>query len=270
MNHAIASQGFPQLTRKIKSSVLCAVVAGIASIAAPQLSTAQTTVRVGSTPSSAPTGFLDTKTQKYVGLMPDVAEEVAKRAKITMQYRAIPNNALTQALIAGKLDLIAAGLSPTPVRAKVIDFSQPVTNITDGIIIKDSNKRPYRNPSDFANQKIGVLAGTDYVDHLKALNVTQDVKLYDTAADMARDVELGRIDVGIDDYPKLKYQELTGGFKGMHVVDSYQPMAKDDVIAFAVQKGNTQLLNKVNAALDSMKADGTLDALLKKWHWHGN
>ncbi|QBR02448.1 amino acid ABC transporter substrate-binding protein [Paraburkholderia pallida] len=252
-------------------ALLSAVVVGLVSVGTSQIAHA-TVINVGSTPSSAPTGFLDTKTGDYIGLMPDIAQEIAKRSHFDLKYQAIPNGALTQSLIAGKIDLIAAGLSPTPVREKVIDFSQPVTTIPDGIIVKDSNTRTYKSASDFVNQKIGVLAGTDYVDMLKAQNNynAQEVKLYDTTGDIVRDVELGRIDVGIDDYPKLKYQEAKGGFKGMHVVDSYSPMAKNDIIAFAVQKGNATLLKEINAALDSMKADGTLDALLKKWHWRGN
>ncbi|SOE51067.1 amino acid ABC transporter substrate-binding protein, PAAT family [Burkholderia sp. OK233] len=270
MNRIRPSEIFKGLSKKTKATFLSAIVLGLVSVGTPQISCAAAVITVGSTPSSAPTGFLDIKTGKYVGLMPDVAQEIAKRNHLTMTYQAIPNGALTQSLIAGKIDLIAAGLSPTPDREKVMDFSQPVTTITDGIIVRDSNKRPYRNSSDFANQKIGILSGTDYVDMVKKLNIAKEVKLYDTTTDMARDLELGRIDVAVDDYPKLKYQEVTGNFKGVHVVDSYSPMAKDDVIAFAVQKGNSALLSQVDTALNSMKADGTLDALLKKWHWRGN
>lgn len=44
------------------------------------------------------------------------------------------------------------------------------------------------------------------------------------------------------------------------------PMEKDP-IAIGVKKGNTELMAKINKALTDMKADGTLDALLKKWHF---
>ncbi|WP_169708654.1 substrate-binding periplasmic protein [Trinickia terrae] len=268
MNHAKLSGIFSGFSKRAKATLLSTVVFGIVSIGTPQISSA-TVIRVGSTPSSAPTGFLDINTGNYVGLMPDVAQEIAKRSHFDLQWQTIPNGALTQSLISGKLDLIAAGLSPTPLREKVMDFSQPVATDPEGLIIKDSNTRVYRSPSDFAGQKIGAMSGTDYVDMLKAKNNynAEEVKLYDTTADIVRDVELGRIDVGIDDYPKLKYEEAKGGFKGMHVVNGYSPMAKDDIISFAVQKGNATLLKQINTALDSMKADGTLDALLKKWHW---
>jgi polar amino acid transport system substrate-binding protein len=40
-------------------------------------------------------------------------------------------------------------------------------------------------------------------------------------------------------------------------------------IAIAVKKGNSELLAKINDALTKMKADGSLDTILKKWHLAG-
>jgi polar amino acid transport system substrate-binding protein len=82
---------------------------------------------------------------------------------------------------------------------------------------------------------------------------------------MTRDVALGRIVAGFNDYPILKAQEAAGAMAGTRVDDAYVPMEKFD-IAVAVKKGNSALLAKINDALTKMKADGTLDAILKKWH----
>jgi polar amino acid transport system substrate-binding protein len=85
---------------------------------------------------------------------------------------------------------------------------------------------------------------------------------------MTRDVALGRIVAGFNDYPILKAQEAAGAMSGTRVVDAYVPMAKFD-IAIAVRKGNTQLLAKINDALTKMKADGSPNTILKKWKLAG-
>ena len=36
-------------------------------------------------------------------------------------------------------------------------------------------------------------------------------------------------------------------------------------MAFAVQKGNSELLDKINAGLKNVKENGTYDDLVKKW-----
>ncbi len=57
--------------------------------------------------------------------MPDVAAEVAKRQKLDINFTAVPFSTLIQSVIAGKIDMIVAGMTPTPEREKRIAFSQP-------------------------------------------------------------------------------------------------------------------------------------------------
>ena len=223
------------------------------------------TLSAGSPPSSAPTTFLNIKTQQIEGLMPDVVQEIGKRAGFNVSFNAIPFSALIQSVVSGKIDIIVAGMTPTPTRAEVVDFSQPVTAFGEGIIVKDSNKTDYKSVQDLKGTVIGAPTGTDYGDQLRKLGLFVDVKMYDSPADMARDVALGRITAGFSDYPILKAQEASGGLHGTRVVDAYVPMQKF-AIAIAVRKGNTALLGKINDALTKMKADGSLNTLLKKWH----
>ncbi|MGF7190458.1 substrate-binding periplasmic protein [Robbsia andropogonis] len=218
----------------------------------------------GSPPSSAPTTYLDTKTGKISGYMPEIAAEIAKREGLTLDFQSVPFPALIQSVIAGKIDMIVAGMTPTPKRAEVIDFSQVVTAFGEGIFVRDTNKKDYKSAEDFSGDIVGVMAGTDYADSIIKMNVAKEVKIYDNPADMARDVSLGRIALGMTDYPIVKAQQAAGALKGMHVVESYKPM-KSFGVAFGVKKGNTDLLNKINSALDAMRADGTLNKILARY-----
>jgi polar amino acid transport system substrate-binding protein len=223
------------------------------------------TLTAGSPPSSAPTTFMDVKTQKIEGLMPDVVDAIGKREGFNVSFDAVPFSALIQSAVSGKIDIIVAGMTPTPKRAEVVDFSQPVTAFGEGIIVKDSNRTDYKSVQDLKGTVVGAPTGTDYGDQLVKLGIFKEVKMYDSPADMTRDVVLGRITAGFSDYPILKAQEASGGLRGARVVDDYVPMQKFD-IAIAVKKGNAALLAKINDALTKMKADGSLNAILKKWN----
>ncbi|MCW0343524.1 hypothetical protein NB703_001617 [Pantoea ananatis] len=61
------------------------------------------TLTAGSPPSSAPTTFLDTKTGKIEGFMPDVAAEVAKRQHLDVNLTAVPFSTLIQSVLLTKL-----------------------------------------------------------------------------------------------------------------------------------------------------------------------
>lgn len=218
----------------------------------------------GSPPSSAPTTFLNTQTGKIEGFMPDVAAEVAKREHLDIQYSAIPFSTLIQSVIAGKIDMIVAGMTPTEERAKRITFSQPVTAFGAGLIVRDDNKKTYNSWQDLKGEVVGTMAGTDYTQSLMASGIAKEVKVYDSPADMTRDLSLGRVAAGLNDYPILKAQEKAGGLKGMHVVDNYKPEHVSPM-AFGVKKGNDALMAQINSALTGMKDDGTLQTIKTKW-----
>ncbi|EJL82111.1 amino acid ABC transporter substrate-binding protein [Pantoea sp. BIGb0393] len=218
----------------------------------------------GSPPSSAPTTFLDTKSGKIEGFMPDVAAEVAKRQHLEINYTAIPFSTLIQSVIAGKIDMIVAGMTPTEERAKRITFSQPVTAFGAGLVVRDDNKKTYNSWQDVKGDIVGTMAGTDYTQSLMASGIAKEVKVYDSPADMTRDLSLGRIAAGMNDYPILKAQEKAGGLKGMHVIDGYKPEHVSPM-AFGVKKGNDKLMAEINSALTAMKDDGTLQTIKTKW-----
>jgi len=222
------------------------------------------TITAGSPPTSEPTTYLNTKTGKIEGFMPDIAAEIARRGNFELQYDAIIFSTLIQSVVSGKIDMIIAGMTPNAERAKVIDFSQPVTAFGEGIFVRDGQEKEFKSSKDFIGEIVGVPSGTDYGLALQKIEGIKEVKFYDNSADLARDVALGRVALGVNDYPILKAAQAAGKMKGTHVVEEYQPMEKFDV-AFGVKRGNKELLTKIDTALTDMKKDGTLEKILSKW-----
>ena len=219
----------------------------------------------GTTPSSAPNAFLDTKTGNISGFMPEVAQKIADESGFDLEFKVMPFSALIQSVKSGKIDMIVAGMSPTEKRAKVVDFSNPVAGLGHTIFVRDDNKKKYTGPNDFSGQVIGISAGTDYADYIRSLNVAKKINFYDGLAQMESDVRNGRISVGMSDDTILKYMDKNGQLKGMHVVESYKQETPYDPIALAVKKGNTELLKKINSSIEGLRASGELKKLQEKW-----
>ena len=253
-------------TSFLQRILVAAAVVAAAACGASEASAAEVTVSAGTTPSSVPNAFLNIKTNQIEGVMPDVIREIGKREGFDVSFDVIPFPALIQSVVSDKIDLIVAGMSPTPKREEVIDFSQPVAFFGKGIIVKDSDKTAYRTVQDLKGTVIGAGVGEETSDELIKLGIFKEVKLYNSGADMARDVALGRITAAFNDYPVWKAQEAAGTLQGCHVVDGFQPLRRVP-IAFGVKKGNAALLSKINDGLAKIKADGTLDKILKKWNF---
>ena len=96
------------------------------------------------------------------------------------------------------------------------------------------------------------------------VDIIKEIKVYDSIPDIIRDVNVGRIKGGFADYPIVAYQIAQGGYPESRVAKNYKSMLVGSV-GIAVRKGDKAMLDKVNASLRKMKADGTIDKILANW-----
>jgi polar amino acid transport system substrate-binding protein len=244
-----------------------ALLAG--SLLAGNVAKAAEILRAGSPPSSKPNSFLDVKTNTIQGFMPDVINEIGRRAGFKVDFQPVPFPALIPSLTSDKIDLIVAGMTPTAKRAEVVDFSDVVVSFGEGLIVKESDPKVYHSAKDLAGETAGAGAGTNYFEAIQKLGVLKELKAYDTGGDMIRDVQLGRIKGAFNDYPILKAQYAAGAMPGLRLEEHYVPVHMNSS-ALAVRKGNKALLDKINDGIRQMKADGTLTKLQKKWGYIAN
>lgn len=247
----------------LKKALLAAFVAA-AALAASSAAQAQTVYRAGSTPTGVPFTFLDTKSNSIQGVMVDLAQAIAKDQNITIDIQGMPFSALIPSLTANKIDLIVAALGMTPARQEIVDFTDPVYSYGDALVVNADDKADYASIEALRGETVGAQAGTVYVDPLKNSGLFKEVKVYDSLADVMRDVALGRIKAGFGDYPIVAYQIAQGVHKGVRLVKEHKPLVSVN-IGMAVRKGDQDRLAAINASLRKLKADGALDAILSKW-----
>ena len=225
---------------------------------------AQTVLKVGSTPTGVPFTFLDTKTNTIEGMMVDIVREVGKTAGFSVQIEGMQFSTLIAGLQAKKIDLISAAMYITPPRQEVIDFSSPIFTYGEGLIVPKSDTKDYKALPEMKGYTVGAQVGTAYVEPLQKSGLFPEVKIYKTIPDIMADVNAGRIQAGFADLPIAAYNLQQGLFPQVRLVRSYVSTITGS-IGIGVRKGEAELLGKVNDALAKLKADGTLDTILKKW-----
>lgn len=245
---------------KVLGRIVLAAGFAMASLAAQ----AQTTMRVGSTPTGTPFTFLDAKTNTIQGMMVDVIEAVGKDLGFTPAIEPLSFSALIPSLTSGKIDIISAAMTGSAERAKVVDFSEEVYSYGEGLVVPATDTKDYKTVADLKGKKIGAQLGTRYVDYMKASGVFSEVVVYDSLPDIMRDVANGRIDAGAGDFPILAYNIAQGRFPQLRLVKSYEP-AVVGPINIAVKKGETDLVKRINGSLAKMRQDGRMAAIKTKW-----
>ncbi len=240
-----------------------AALAAAAAVMTAGTGLAQESFRVGSTPSGVPFTFLDVKTNEIDGVMVDIIKAVGEAEDFTPQVEATQWSALIPSLTGDKIDIIAAAMYATEERAKVVAFTDTVYSYGEGLFVPKDDQTDYKSLDDLAGKTVGAQVGTAYVEPLKASGKLKEVKVYDTIADIMRDVSLGRIDAGFGDRPIVAYQ-LAQGAADVRLAPNYESQITGNV-ALAVRPADTELLGRLNAGLKKVKESGKLDEIIAKW-----
>jgi polar amino acid transport system substrate-binding protein len=157
----------------------------------------------------------------------------------------------------GEYDAVINGLEITAERAEKINFSNPYFYSTLTITRRIDDNRVNR-AEDLRGLRVGVLKVTFAERFVEGLgNVT--IRSYDGQVQPFIDLALDRLDAVVMDTPIALYYAT-----GPQVKNIELPAARM-TFGVGVRKSDVQLLEKINAALDSMKRDGTLRKIYTDW-----
>jgi membrane-bound lytic murein transglycosylase MltF len=101
----------------------------------------------------------------------DLNKQVAvKHLKVHFIFVPTPRDQLIPELLAGRGDIIAADLTITPERQKLIDFSTPFASDVKEVIVTSANATSINNLEDLSGETVFVNPSTSYAENLKLLN----------------------------------------------------------------------------------------------------
>ena len=223
---------------------------------------AVTTVNAGkltmSTNAAFPPYEMTTDSGDFEGIDIDVAAAIAEKLGLELQVDDMDFDAALLAAQNGKSDIVMAGVTVTDERQKVMDFSDTYAEGIQSIIVPEDSD--IASADDLTGKAIGTQRGTTGYIYCTDDFGEDNVIAYDDGLTAVQALNNGQVDaVVIDNAPAKSFVEANPGLK---ILDT--AYAQEDY-AIGVAKGNTALLDAINGALEELRADGTLQAIVDKY-----
>lgn len=216
------------------------------------------TYLIGTESGYAPYEYLD-KDGKIVGLDIDLINKICDMWQAKCEIKDSAFDSLIPSLKAKKFDIVIAGINPTAERRKVVAFTQPyVDEFTFSYVVTDNSKITNLDQV----KKVGYLAGTVAQQYLSEKTKFDPVS-YATFDLAFTDLKTGRVDAILIATDSGSTWAAQPDYKFL-VEKFYDPILGESP-AILVNKKNTELLDKLNKALDELKANGELDKLQIKY-----
>ncbi|WP_394261207.1 transporter substrate-binding domain-containing protein [Moraxella boevrei] len=222
------------------------------------------TIVVGSEINYPPFEFQDQKGLP-TGFEVELLQKIGKMEEFNVQFIHHARSEATDTLNANKYRIWASALSVTPERAAVMDFTQPIINSEFIAGVLDNEKNASINTAeDLKGKSIAVSqnAKTTMEYALKVSGGEQYVVALNSFYLSVKEVFSGKADAVISDKRVLNYYMTQ--YPDIKVKTISLNSEKKD-LAFAVKKGDTEMLNKLNSGLEKLKSNGTYERLMTKW-----
>lgn len=229
--------------------------------AAAETAAASMTLEAGkllmSTNAAFPPYEMTTDDGGFAGIDVEIAGAIAEKLGLELEILDMDFDAALLAVQQNKSDIVMAGVSVTDDRLLVMNFSDTYTTAVQVIIVKEGSEVTADTLGDYM---IGTQRGTtgniyctdDYGD--------DHVLAYDNGATAVQALMNGQVDaVVIDSAPA---QEFVAANPGLTILETEYVTEE---YAIGMNKSNTALLDAVNAALEELTADGTVQAIIDKY-----
>ena len=228
-----------------------------ASAAATELTTVEAGKLTMATNAAFPPYEMTTDAGEFEGIDIETAQAIADKLGLELQIDDMDFDAALLSVQQGKADIVMAGVTVTDERKAVMDFSDSYATGIQSIIVP--NGSDIASPDDLAGKKIGTQRGTTGYIYCSDDFGDDAVVAYDSGLTAVQALNNGQVDaVVIDNAPAKEYVAANPGLK---VLDT--SYAEEDY-AIGLAKGSA-LEDAINAALEELKSDGTLQSIVDKY-----
>ena len=239
-------------------------VASSASSAAASTSAAAgelTTVEAGkltmATNAAFPPYEMTTDAGDFEGIDIETAQAIADKLGLELQIDDMDFDAALLSVQQGKADIVMAGVTVTDERQNVMDFTDSYATGIQSIIVPEGSD--IATPDDLAGKKIGTQRGTTGYIYCSDDFGDENVVAYDDGLTAVQALNNGQVDAVVIDNAPAK--EFVAANPGLVILDT--SYAEEDY-AIGMAKGSA-LEDAINATLEELKADGTLQSIVDKY-----
>lgn len=223
----------------------------------------------------APFEYIDGK--EFKGIDMDIAEVIAKKLNKKLVIKDMEFDAVVTSLASGSADIALSGLTINETRSKVIDFTQTYFNASQMVITRAGDTRfeniatkeeILKTLQSIPNLKIGVQVGTTGEFYAKGDSDwgfegfhNAQVKSFSNGALAAIAMKNEQIDIVIID--EMPAREIIKANSDTQLIDI--ALTKEEY-AIGIAPNNKELKDSVNAILDEIRQDGTLESIINKYY----
>lgn len=242
-------------------AVIALVVIFSLALSACGAGSAGNTLRVGVDNTYPPMEFTNDKSET-IGFDVDLANEIAKKLNMKIEWIPTAWDGIFLALDTDKYDCIISSVSLKADRLENYEFTKPyIANAQ--VIVVSAGTDSIKEPKDLAGKKVGVQLNTtaDESTVKYSAEVKFETTKYDQIIQCFSDLKAGRLDAVVVD--EVVARDYVAKDKESYKVTSAK--LTNEPIGVCFKKGNTALRDKVQKAIDELKAEGTLKTLSEKW-----
>lgn len=218
------------------------------------------TIIVGTSADFPPFSFRDNE-NNIVGFDIDVVKEVAKRLNKEIDIQDRPFGTLLPQLELGHIHMIAAGMTPTEERAKQVNFTKSYLSANPLLIVTPSQAPRATSLDDLKGKDVIVNMGYTadlYMSKLPNINLIRLSKVADALNALDYGKAYAFVTASFTLQPYLKDSKDKYNYLRLEETDEQNALALSKALP-------ADFTASVQKALDDMEADGTLEALKKKW-----
>jgi ABC-type transport system substrate-binding protein len=248
----------PILATLVAIAAISLALAGCAPIEVATPPRPEATIIVGTCATQPPMEFLNEQ-GALVGLDVDLIQAIAEAVGLNVEFADVAADALIGGLDSGQFDAVISSLCITPELEDLADFTKPYLNGGQVIVVRTGTD-DIGSQRDLAGRQVGVQLrsnGSEAVEEIKGAVV----QTYDTIDLAFVDLVGGQLDAVVTAAPMaFDFVYSYGG--ELQIVG--QPFTTEHLV-IAVRKGNTALLDKLNAGLSIAQTQNLVDGLVRKW-----
>ena len=214
-------------------------------------------LRMGTNATFPPYEYVD-ENNEVAGIDADIAAAIADKLGMELEITDMAFDSLIPALQSDTIDIVLAGMTVDPERAEQVNFTDSYATGVQVIIVPEGSD--IASPDDLEGKNIGVQTGTTGDLYCTDDYGQEFVKQFDNGPLAVAALVNGQVDcVVIDNEPAKNYVAANQGLK---ILDTAYA---NEEYAAAIAKDNTELFEQVNAAIQELKEDGTIDSIIEKY-----
>jgi ABC-type amino acid transport substrate-binding protein len=193
----------------------------------------------------------------FRGYEVDLLDMLAGRLGATLRYRRAYWSSIVADLVAGRIDAVCSAATVTVERARKVAFCRPHLHLTLAVVVRTGDAPE----TALAHRRVGVRAGTTAEAYARAHGAAEPAAVSESNDELYAALAAGALDAVVDDAPIAAH--FARAVPGLAVAGPLP--GTEAAYAIMVRRDDDALRSALDAAIDTLEADGTLPALRTRW-----